>query len=405
MIPSVFNAHVLEVTQATELREVLGRVGVQAKGREVLERKGLFRAVKLQGVGYREALIAKQEMLGAGGDAATPKGTVEFSADEAELVLLGTPLHYRRFVAKMKRQPFRCGPLAEEVEGALAGYERRGYALPLAGGRLDLDRTRVMGVLNVTPDSFSDGGEYLDPARAVARAEEMAAQGAAVVDVGAESTRPGSGGVSEGEEWKRLDPVLKEIVDRLDVPVSVDTSKPEIADRALDRGVSLINDVTGLRDEAMIQVVARHDVPVVVMHMQGTPQTMQEAPAYDDVVADVVRWLRGRLRAAEDGGVDAEKLVVDPGIGFGKTPEHNLRLLRHLGSLRSLGRPILVGASRKSFISQVTGVAPEERLEGSLAAAVLAAARGAHLVRVHDVAATVRALALADAVLGRAAEP
>lgn len=397
----MFNAHVLELPERRDLREVLRRVGVQTQGRDVLERKGLFRAVKLENIGFREALIAKQEMLGAGGDAATPKGTVEFSHETSDLLLLGTPLHFRRFLAKMRRQPFRCRALAEEVEKTLEAYERRDFVLSLPQGEFPLDRVRIMGVLNVTPDSFSDGGHFLEPEKAVARAEAMVEEGADLVDVGGESTRPYSERVSAEEEWKRLEPVLEGLVDRLGVPVSVDTSKPEIAARALDLGADMVNDVLGLRDEAMVRVVAKYDVPAVVMHMLGTPETMQESPTYDDVVAEVLRWLRERLRAAVEGGVDEEKLIVDPGIGFGKAPEHNLALLRNLGSLRSLGRPILVGTSRKSFVSHATGVQPEERLEGSLAAGVLAVAQGARILRVHDVAQTVPAVRLAEAILGQ----
>ncbi|MDX1534203.1 MAG: dihydropteroate synthase, partial [Thermoplasmata archaeon] len=334
----MFNAHVLELPEARDVKQALRAVGVQAQGQPILGRKGLFRVVRLQGVGYREALIAKQEMLGAGGDAATPKGTVEFTSDEGDVILLGTPQHFRRFLGKMKHQPFRSAALAAEVEEALAHYDREAFVLRFPSTELPLAQTLVMGILNVTPDSFADGGRFEDPEAAIAHARTLVDEGAAVVDIGAESTRPGSDPVSAEEEWKRLEPVLAGVVDQVDVPVSVDTYKPETAAKALDLGATMVNDVTGLRDPKMIALVAQHDVPVVLMHMLRDPKTMQENPTYEDVVADVLRFLRSRIAAAEEGGVNPERLVVDPGIGFGKTVEHNLQLVRQLGSFRSLGR-------------------------------------------------------------------
>ncbi|MEE9267973.1 MAG: dihydropteroate synthase, partial [Thermoplasmata archaeon] len=240
-----------------------------------------------------------------------------------------------------------------------------------------------------------------EPQAAIARARVMVEEGAGLIDVGAASTRPGSDAVSAAEEWKRLEPVLGGVVDQVDVPVSVDTYRPETAAKALNLGATMVNDVTGLRDPKMIGLVAQHDVPAVLMHMLGEPKTMQKNPEYDDVVADIVRFLRARVENAVEGGVDPEKLVVDPGIGFGKTTEHNLQILRQLGAFRSLGRPILVGVSRKSFLGKLLDAEVEDRLEGGLAAAVLAAHHGARILRTHDVKETVRALAIADAILGK----
>ncbi len=397
----MFNAHVLEIAREADLQEGIERVGVHARGRPILSRKGLFRAVKLQDVGFREATIAKQEMLGAGGDAATPKGLIDFSRKTVDVLLMGTTLHFKRFISKMRSQPFQCEAIASEVEAVLSNYERRSFIINFPGKAVEVDRTLVMGVLNVTPDSFSDGGQYLRPEDAVRRGEQMMQEGADLLDVGAESTKPGSDPLSPHEEWRRLEPVLKALVDKLEIPVSVDTYKPETAAKALDMGASMVNDVTGLRDEEMMRIVAKFDVPAVIMHMQGDPKTMQQSPQYEEVVADILRFLRGRVEAAVKGGADEEKLIVDPGLGFGKTLKHNLDLLRRLGEFRSLGRPILVGPSRKSFIGMVLDLEVEERLEGSIAAAVVAASRGASIVRVHDVKETVRALRIADAILAR----
>ncbi len=396
----MFNARVLALRTEGDVDAELAHVGVQTKGRPILRSKAQFRAVKLYQVGYREANIAKQEMLGSGGDVATGKGISDFTQEATEVVILGTLQAYRRWIPRMKRQPFQCRALAAEVEEALRNYSDQDSSIPFPRHPLALDHTLVMGVVNVTPDSFSDGGRFLEPGAAVAEARAMEAAGAAILDIGAESTRPGSMPVDAGEEWRRLEPVLRGVVEGAKVPVSVDTYKPEVAQRALDLGASMVNDVTGLRDVAMVKLLARTDVPAVVMHMQGDPRTMQESPQYADLLGEITAHLRERLHAAETAGVGRERLLVDPGIGFGKTVEHNLQILSRLREIRSLGRPIVVGVSRKGFIGRVTGQAtPEERLAGSLAAATLAAREGAHVVRAHDVAPTVLALQVLDAVI------
>ena len=255
-----------------------------------------------------------------------------------------------------------------------------------------------MGVVNVTPDSFSDGGLYVDPSAAVTRARGLLGEGAGLVDVGGESTRPGACAVSADEELARVVPVLEGLVA---VPVSIDTSKAVVAHRALELGAELVNDVTALRgDPAMAEVVANADAYVCLMHMQGEPRTMQIAPQYDDVVGDVLAFLEERVAFAVEHGVREERICVDPGIGFGKTPDQNLELLRRLDELKALGRPVLVGVSRKSTLGKVLGDANAARAgsAASLAAAVAAYDRGATMIRAHDVAETVEALAVAAAV-------
>ena len=266
-------------------------------------------------------------------------------------------------------------------------------------GELTLDHTVIVGIVNVTPDSFSDGGKFLDPAKAVELAVRLADEGAEILDVGGESTRPGAEPVAAEEEWRRVGPVLKTLRPKTAAKISIDTYKPEIAAKALAAGADIVNDVTGLRDPRLIALAAKERAPVVVMHMQGEPRTMQRAPSYGDVVGEILAFLRERTRVAVAAGVDPHAIVVDPGIGFGKEPEHNTEILRRLDEFRSLGFPVLVGTSRKSFLGAFGGGTPGERLEASLATAVLAVERGADLVRVHDVAATAKALRVTDAVV------
>ena len=248
-----------------------------------------------------------------------------------------------------------------------------------------------MGVVNVTPDSFSDGGRYLDPAAAVAHGLGLVEEGALILDVGGESTRPGAEPVDEAEELGRVVPVVEGLAGA--ATISVDTSKAAVAVAAIDAGAAIVNDVTALRgDPEMAAACAERGVGVVLMHMPGSPRTMQEDPRYEDVVDDVKRFLASRVEFAIGAGIDEERIWLDPGIGFGKTLEHNLELLRRLGELREMGRPLAIGTSRKSFIGKVDGSAVDERIGGSLASAMLAAAEGADVLRVHDVAATAQAL-------------
>jgi len=260
--------------------------------------------------------------------------------------------------------------------------------------------TKLMGVVNVTPDSFSDGGRYLDPEAAIAHGRELAEVGAAILDVGGESTRPGADPVDAEEELRRVVPVIRGLGDA-GCDISVDTSKAGVAAAALEAGARIVNDVTALRgDPEMAAVCAERGATVVLMHMLGEPRTMQDDPRYDDVVTEVKAFLAERLAVAVAAGIAEEDVWLDPGIGFGKTAAHNMELLRRLGELRELGRPLVIGASRKSFIGRVDGSGPGERLGGTIASSVLAAAEGAEVLRVHDVAEVGQALAVTAAILG-----
>jgi len=271
------------------------------------------------------------------------------------------------------------------------------------GRALRLDRARVMGIVNVTPDSFSDGGEHATTEAAIAHGVQLAGEGADILDIGGESTRPGAAEVSIEEELRRVIPVIEGLARATTLPISIDTSKPEVMRAAVAAGAGMINDVFGLRREGALDAAASLGVPVVLMHMLGEPRSMQESPHYDDVVADVHRFLAERIFAAEMAGIPKARIVVDPGFGFGKTAAHNLALLAQLAKIAELGVPVLAGLSRKRTIGELTGREdPHARVFGSVAAHLLAVQRGARIVRVHDVAATVDALKVWEAV---AAQP
>lgn len=267
-------------------------------------------------------------------------------------------------------------------------------------GRLDFTGgCLVMGILNVTPDSFSDGGQFLDPQVAVERGLRMASQGAAMIDVGGESARPGSKPVSPAEQIRRTVPVIGALAERIDIPISIDTADFEVARTAVLAGASILNDITALSDARMAEVAVQQQVPVILMHMQGTPATMQAEPRYDDVVAEVRDFLVARAEKAVRLGIPRERIFLDPGIGFGKTARHNLQLIHRLDRLSALGRPVVLGASRKRFLGAVLGTGPEDRLIGTVATTALGLERGAAVIRVHDVMPNYEALRVSLAIM------
>ncbi len=395
--PHRFAARVLDGSAPSELARELEATDSDPEGVGIMLRKARIYPVRLDGVPLKAAPILKQELLSVGGDAAHARGVADHSVAESPAVLLATWGQYQHLLPKLRRQPFGLAALAEEVERALRAYAGRGPTeLPGAHRRLAFGvRPRVLGVVNVTPDSFSDGGRFLEPAAAVAEAERLVQEGADAIDLGAESTRPGATPVSADAEWARLAPVLATVVERVKVPVSVDTRHVEVARRALDAGADIVNDVEGLRDEAMRRLLAGGRAGAIVMHMRGGPTTMQQETGYADLRQEVFRFLAEAVDRAVADGIAAERLAVDPGLGFGKSPEQSVELLGHIGELRSLGRPVVLGASRKSFLGWATGeTEPRARVEAGLAAAVYAAEHGVSIVRTHDVGPTVRALRL-----------
>ncbi len=364
-------------------------------------------AVVLEGATPAQANLLKQEMLAAGGDAAIrPEAwlgsTGPTAPETTDVVLVGTRLELETLLLGLDQVPAADLPeMGREVADALAGSERRTFEVPLPRGSLTVGpRPALMGIVNVTPDSFSDGGEHFDADAAVEHGRRLADEGADILDVGGESTRPGSDPVRPEEELRRVLPVVERLAATVDVPVSIDTRRGRVARESLAAGARIVNDVSGLQgDPDVAAAAADAGAAVVIMHMLGEPKTMQVDPHYENLLGEVCRHLRNGIAVARRAGIGEERIVVDPGIGFGKTLEHNLSLLARLGELRSLGRPILVGPSRKRFIGELTAVeTPAERTFGTAAACALAVAAGALVLRVHDVRQMREAVAVAAAV-------
>jgi len=316
-------------------------------------------------------------------------------------LLAGTSAQYDLLVARLKEHSAEAAVLADHIDRTLRAFE--GVAsVPWVcrSKRIAIDsHTVIMGIVNLTEDSFSGDGLGGQVDAAVQRGLEFLKAGAEILDLGAESTRPGSLPVPADQEIARLAPVVRELVAATDVPISVDTQKPEVARVALELGASIVNDISGLRSPGMIETVAEYGAGAVIMHMLGEPRTMQVAPHYDNLMGKVFSFLTERLEAAVEAGIEEEALAVDPGFGFGKTVNHNLEILRRLRELHSLGRPVVLGTSRKSTIGKVLGRPPEERLMGTAATCALGIANGAHVLRVHDVPEMVQVAAMTDAVL------
>jgi dihydropteroate synthase len=393
-----FNALIVSSDSFPALADERRRLGIPARRTD-----GAVRAVRLEGVPVKAARALVEIMAGAGGCAQAAAGR---RGAGPVVILQGDGTHYHAFLKKASRgEPTRAAAL--EVRDVLMRASTWPRALALARGRLTLgQRTLIMGILNVTPDSFSDGGLHLDPSRAAERALQMAREGADLIDIGGESTRPGAAPVPLKEELRRVLPVLEAVAGALlALPeprplLSVDTRKAEVARRAARAGADLINDISGLtHDPAMPAVVADSGLPIVVQHIRGTPITMQRNPRYAHLLPEIAAFLRAQMEKAVRAGVREDKIIIDPGIGFGKRRRDNLAILRNLDVLKSLGRPILVGASRKSFLKEANALPPAERLEASLAAEALAIAGGADIIRVHDVREAARVASLCDAVL------
>ena len=387
------------------LGEAMASIGAHPASLPIFAHKSEIVPYKLLGVRTPAANILKQEMLAAGGDAVVPTGCIVNADKYVNVLLLGTLKQYKVLLKKLElMQYFGLKQVAAELEAAVAAVQKPSVLkTTLADGRvITYDKMRVMGILNITPDSFYEGSRVSALADVVARAGLMLEQGAQILDIGGESTRPGSDSVDGEEERRRVLPVIEAL--RKEYPeavLSVDTYRADTAEAAINAGADIINDISAMEaDKKMLDVVVRSKAPIILMHMRGTPKNMQQNCQYQDVVQEVAVYLAERAELLREQGVGADKIILDPGIGFAKDVEQNLRLMRDLHVLTSFGYPVLLAASRKSTIGAVLGGVPaSERLEGTIATSLQAVYAGAQMVRVHDVLPNVRAIRMLEAIL------
>ena len=384
-----FAPRLLEVPTPEHAARELLRIAVDSYGIAQMVPKMRTLCIGLSQLQCGQANVLKQEMLSLGGDAAVARGTVACSIDSTDCILIGTAKQLKRLCRKLEVQPFGLPELAGELDSLLARTASAPAAWKTSRRSLSLQRPLIMGILNVTPDSFSDGGRSSDPDLAFEKALQMEAEGADIIDIGGESTRPGAALVSSDEETGRIIPVIERLAGTLKCAISVDTWKSSVAARALNAGAEIINDISGFNfDSHMAGLVAASGAGVVLMHTRGTPDKMQLDTAYDDLMAEITAGLRASLAAAHDAGVSDACIAIDPGIGFGKGAAGNLELLRRLAELSCFGLPILSGPSRKSFIDKVLGrELTDDRLFGTAATVALSVSHGASILRVHDVRA------------------
>ncbi len=397
-----YNIRALKIKSKKEGLAEFEKVGSTFAGAKIMIDKAFPFFIKIKQVHPVAANILKQEMLARDGDVVTSRNILIENKAKTDIIIQGTKKSIISLIKKIKTQQFGLKDLSVDLSEYLNKMEKasKEKSFIIAGKKFRPDKeTVVMGILNVTPDSFYDGGKYYDKEKAIARARILAEEGAHIIDVGGMSTRPGSLPVGAEEETERTIPVIENIGKNHDVLISIDTYRSEVATEAIKAGAHLINDISGLgMDENMMDVVAKNEVSVVIMHIKGTPENMQDNPEYQDVIDDIYQYFDTKTEMATSSGIGTDRIIIDPGIGFGKKLEHNLEIIKKLEEFKMLGFPLLVGASRKSFISAVLDLPATDRLEGSLAAAVWAMINGADILRVHDVKETIRAIKIAQKI-------
>jgi dihydropteroate synthase len=389
----------LHITNAREAIHQMGRIGVDATGIKLMKGKALHFNLRVEGVEPRTANLLKQEMLSLGGDAALDRRGLDCSADRTDAILMGTQKQFEKLTDKLGQYP-GLQIVGQSLKETLKNISRTHHTIRCRKRTLTLGKqTLLMAVLNITPDSFSDGGLYFDKDKAISRGLRMVEEGADIIDIGGESTRPGSKPLDLEEELRRVIPVIETISKEIDVPISIDTYKSAVAQRAIEAGAEMINDISGLNfDQNLAKVAAKDDIPLILMHIRGTPETMQKDVHYDSLFSEILQYLKCSIQRAESAGLDPKQIIIDPGIGFGKTPEDNLLIIKNLFEFRILGKPILLGTSRKSFIGKILNADVKDLLEGTLSSIAIGALNGAHIIRCHDVLQAKRAIAVADAI-------
>lgn len=393
---------IINIRNSVQATEILKKIGVDPYGINAMLPKTMNINILLRNKPCKVANIIKQEMLSIGGDAAVHRGSIACSVPSSDILIMGTLKQIAAFAKKIEKQPFGLNLVSRNILEAINNYSKQKYILKTSRREILLgDRTRIMGILNVTPDSFSDGGLFNNQQKALEHALRLIDEGADIIDVGGESTRPGAAAVSEKEELDRVIPVINALAQKTDTAISIDTTKSLVAKEAIAAGAEIVNDVSaGNKDRQMLPLVQETGAAMILMHMRGGPQNMQKGDlTYADLMGEIIDYLGNCIEKTIAAGIEKERLIIDPGIGFGKTFADNYRIIRNLTELKALGLPILMGTSRKLFIGKVTGGEPKDRVEGTAATVVAAILNGCHIVRVHDVAAMKKVAAVTDAIL------
>lgn len=385
----------VRILSPSSIKQEFQKIDVHPEGIVLMEPKTRHYCIKISGLNIKQANVLKQESLAVGADTAVPYSVLNLEDKKVDVILMANFKQCIRLAEKLKKQFFNLKKLAENIFEAIENYENPGSRFSISGKTIRIKDFMIMGIINVTPDSFSDGGKYFnDISAAVDTAVKMEEEGASIIDIGGESSRPKARAIDEKEEIKRVLPVIKAVRKKVKCLISCDTSRAKVAEIVLQEGVEIINDVYALRrDERLCKVVEKHGCGIVLMHMKGTPETMQENPYYDDVIGEICEFFKERIEFATKIGIEKKKIIIDPGIGFGKRLIDNLEIIYRLRELTCFGLPILLGTSRKSFIGKLAGdIPPQQRLPGTIASCVAGYLGGAKIFRVHDVKETHQAL-------------
>jgi len=393
---------IIRINNLEEAVAIFQKIGVDPYGIEAMAPKALNVNILLKDKSCKVANIIKQEMLSIGGDAAVARGSVACSIDSTDVLIMGTLKQISALIKKIDKQPFGLSLIADDISAILKNTGQIQYILKTSKREIILGKkTIVMGILNVTPDSFSDGGLFYNTKTAVERGLQMIDEGADIIDIGGESSRPGAQSVDAKTELKRVIPIIEKLVKKTKTPISIDTTKAKVAKLALAAGAEIVNDISALNGDKKMAGIARDaGAAIILMHMRGKPQSMQKNNlVYDDLMGEITSYLKTSIEKAMKAGIDKKSLVIDPGIGFGKTAEDNYRIIKNIAELKGLGFPIMIGPSRKSFIGKVISGEPHERIEGTSASVTAAIINGAKIVRVHDVAAMKKVCTITDAIV------
>ena len=393
---------IAKINNLGEALAIFHKIGVDPYGIEAMAPKAININILLKDQPCKIANIIKQEMLSIGGDAAVARGSVACSIAATDVLIMGTQKQISALVKKIEKQPFGLNLIAEDLSEILKNNGQSQYLLKTSRREIILNKkTIVMGILNVTPDSFSDGGLFYNQKNAVDRGLQMIDEGADIIDIGGESSRPGAKSIDAKTELTRVIPIIEKLVKKTKTPISIDTTKAKVAGQAIASGAEIVNDISALNgDKRMAKTVKDMGAAVILMHMRGNPQNMQKHNlVYDDLMGEIISYLKISSEKAARAGIDKNCLVIDPGIGFGKTAEDNYKIIKNLSEFKGLGFPIMIGPSRKSFIGKVIVGESHERIEGTAAAVAAAIMNGAQIVRVHDVAAMKKVCAVTDAIV------